>query len=124
MGKEARAKAAAPERMLPRQDVPTVAVLALLDALLIDMDRTDGNVSGDREIREWRRGVREQIRGGVERLHGSFQGRVTDGLIGHCDRYLCRVQDALDNFFDDLTEEDLTFIETVKARWPQHGEAE
>ena len=123
MGKEARAKKAAEVNMLPRADVPKVAALALMETLLIDIGRTDGEASGTREVREYRARLRENMRKDVERYHGTFIGKVEDGLIQKCDRYLCRVQDALDTFFDDLTPEDLADMERVKANWPQHTEA-
>ena len=122
MGKEARNKAAAPEIMLPLADVPIVAMLALMDALLVDMERTAHKVTGDREMRQYRAELRESLKGYVEKYHSTFKGRVTDELVTKCDRYLCRVQDSLDNFFDDLTDEDLAFMERVKGNWPQHKE--
>ena len=120
MGKEALAKLAAPEIMLPREDVPVIAMLALMETLLIDMDRVDRQGTGNREMRLWRAEIRANMMKQVKRQHSSFAGRVTDELILKCDRYLCRVQDSLDNFFDDLTDEDLAFMERVKANWPQH----
>jgi len=120
MGKEALAKLTAPEIMLPREDVPIIAMLALMETLLIDMDRVDRQGTGNREMRVWRAEIRKSMMKQVKRQHSSFVGRVTDELIMKCDRYLCRVQDSLDNFFDDLTDEDLAFMERVKANWPQH----
>jgi len=120
MGKESRAKLAAPETMLPRADVPVIAMLALMDAILVDMERTAHAVTGDSGIREHRARLRESMRKDVERYNSTFAGRVTDELIMKCDRYLCRVQDAMDTFFEDLTDEDLAFMERVKANWPQH----
>lgn len=122
MGYAARTRAGAPEIMLPISDVPIVAMLALMDALLIDMERTEKMCSGDRAMRAFRAEVRAQIRADVERLHNSFKGRVTDELVTKCDRYLCRVQDSMDSFFDDITAADLADMERVKGNWPQHTE--
>ena len=123
MGKDAKAKLAAVNQMLPRVDVPKVAALALMETLLIDIGRTDEESSGNREVREYRARLRENMRKDVERYHGTFTGKVEDGLILKCDRYLCAVQNAMDTFFDDLTPEDLAEMERVKANWPQHTEA-
>lgn len=122
MGKESRARAITGEAMLTRADVPVVAVLALMDALLIDMERTADGTTGDREMRTYRADLRKNLRNYVEKYHSTFKGRVTDDLVTKCDRYLCRVQDAMDTFFDDLTAEDLAEMERVKAKWPQHVE--
>lgn len=121
MGKESRLKTALPETMLHRQDVPAVAVLALMDALTIDGMWTVKSSPVSREMREYRERLLTSIKTDVERLHGTYKGRVTDGLITHCDRYLCRVQDALDTFFEDITEEDLAEIVRVKSNWPIEG---
>jgi hypothetical protein len=123
MGKESRAKAVAAEIMLRRADVPIVAMLALMDALLVDMERTAHTVTGDRDIRQHRAEYRQAIRRYVEKYNGTFAGKVTDDLVAKCDRYLCKVQDAMDTFFEDLTPEDLAEMERVKANWPQHTEA-
>lgn len=119
MGKESRAKAAAPEIMLPREDVPAVAVLALMDALLIDMERTTVKHACDRDIKQFRMQVTDHMKSQVIRLHSTYKGRVTDSMILHCDRYLCQVQDCMDRFFDEITEADLGEMERVKANWPQ-----
>jgi len=120
MGKESRAKLAAPETMLPRADVPVIAMLALMDALLVDMERTAHTVTESSRLREHRARLRASMRKDVERYNGTFAGRVTDELIQKCDRYLCRVQDAMDTFFENITPEDLAEMERVKANWPQH----
>jgi len=120
MGKESRAKLAAPETMLPRADAPAVAMLALMDGLLVELERTEYFSTGDRDIRERRAGYRQTIRRYMEKYNGTFVGSVTDELITKCDRFLCRVQDSSDTFFEDLTDEDLADMERVKANWPQH----
>lgn len=118
MGKEARAKAAAPEVMLDRRDVPAVAVLALMDALTIDAMWTSKSSPVHRDIRQHRDQLLSSIKEDVVRLHATYRGRVNEGLVVNCDRYLCRVQAAMDAFFDDITEEDLAEMEAVKAKWP------
>lgn len=112
MGKQSRQRAAAPEIMLQRQDVPAVAVLSLMDALLIDMERAAVSTP-------YRANIIASMKGKVVKLHDTYQGRVTDDMVTLCDRYLCRVQDALDTFFDDITEEDLGEIARVHGKWPQ-----
>jgi len=121
MGKESRAKAAiTAEIMLSPADVPVIAMLALMDALLVDMERTAHTVTGDRDIRQHRAEYRQSIRRYVEKYHSTFVGKVTDELVIKCDRYLCKVQDAMDNFFDDLTPEDMADMNRIKANWPEH----
>lgn len=121
MGKESRRKAAAPEMMLDRLDVPAVAVLALMDALTIDAMWSTKSAPATREIREYRGRLLSSIQADVQRLHDTYRGRVTDGLVANCDRYLCQVQNALDTFFDDITEDDLAEVDRVKAKWPITG---
>lgn len=118
MGKESRAKASAPEIMLSCEDVPAIAVLALLDALTIDAIWTAKSSPVHRDIRQHRESLLLQIKEKVASLHETYKGRVTGGMITHCDRYLCRVQDAMDNFFEEITEADLTDMELTKAKWP------
>jgi hypothetical protein len=114
MGQAARTRAAAIEKMLPNEHVPIVAGLSLIDAVL-------NHVQG-LPLTAYQTQQCEGILKHLTRLHDSFPGRVEDSLIGKCDRFLCRAQDAMDNFFDELTAEDLADMERVRANWPQGKE--
>jgi len=120
MGKEFRAKLAAPEVMLPRADVPVIAMLALMESLVNAMELMEHDVTGDRDIRERRADYRKSLMEYIKKYNGTFIGKVENGMIEKCDRWICKSQDNMDKFFDDLTDEDLAEMERVKANWPQH----
>jgi hypothetical protein len=100
--------------MLPRGHVPIVAGLSLIEAVL-------QHVQG-LPLTPYQSQQCEGILKHLVRLHDSFPGRVEDLLIEKCDRYLCRCQANMDNFFDELTDEDLAEMAQVKGNWPQYKE--
>jgi hypothetical protein len=112
MGHAARTRAAAAEQMLPHEHVPIVAGLSLAEAVL-------NNVQG-LSLTPYQQQQCDGIMRYLVRLHDSFPGKVEDSLITKCDRYLCKAQDAMDTFFDELTPEDLAEMARVKGNWPQH----
>ncbi|QXE85997.1 hypothetical protein KP003_16780 [Geomonas nitrogeniifigens] len=103
------------EVMLPREHVAVVAGLSLIEAVM-------NHVTG-LELTTYQQQVAESLMKSLVRLHDSFPGRVEDSMIAKCDRYLCRAQNAMDGFFDELTPADLAEMEQVKGRWPEHKEA-
>jgi malate synthase len=119
MGYAARNNAAAIEQMLPREDVSAVAAISLMETIIIDLARQNEKSSAARDVREYRVEIGEILMSYVQKYSGTFRGRVTVELATKCDRYLCKVQDAMDTFFDELTEEDLAMMSRVKANWPQ-----
>jgi hypothetical protein len=123
MGYASKNNAAAMEQMLPREDVSAVAAISLMETIILDLARQNEKSSSPRDIREYRAELRDALMGYVQKYSGTFKGRVTGEFIPKCDRYLCKVQDAMDTFFDELTDEDLEMMERVKASWPQ-SEAE
>jgi hypothetical protein len=114
MGQAARSRAAAVSVMLPNDHVPIVAGLSLIEAVL---NHVQGTPLTAYQIQQC-----EGILKHLTRLHDSFPGRVEDSLIGKCDRFLCQCQSSMDNFFDELTAEDLADMARVRANWPQGKE--
>lgn len=100
--------------MLDQEGARAVTLMALIETLLIDLERT----STPKTRRH------NAIRAMQEKLivcNDTYTGKVGEDFITYCDRFLCRVQDATDNFFDEITEHDLLEMERVKSSWPQHA---
>ena len=114
MGHAARTRAAAIEMMLPREHVPIVAGLSLIEAVLTHVQGLDLSAYQQQQCV----GIFRHL----VRLHDSFPGSVEDSLIGKCDRFLTQCQANMDNFFDELTDEDLAEMKRVKGNWPQYKE--
>lgn len=93
---------------LSREDIKAISVMALIETLLIDHLSFATPERGK---------IIKGMQNLLNQLNKIYIGHVPPHMIDYADRYLCRVQSAMDGFFDDLTEHDKAEMERVKSDW-------
>jgi hypothetical protein len=95
---------------LSRHDTKAIAIMALQEALITHHLELVESGSPRARILAGEMNLLNQI-------NRTYCGHVEDNLIEFADRFLCRVQDAMDGFFDSVAESDREMVKRVRGEW-------